>query len=71
MINPPLFIVSGILASAGELLLAPLRASYEKHSFVKRDDVDEAHYPVFRAGSSSTTITASARQALCCATAAA
>ena len=34
----------------GELLLAPLRASYEKHSFVKRDDVDEIHYPVFKAG---------------------
>ncbi|CAI9399184.1 N-acetylglucosamine repressor [Pleomorphomonas sp. T1.2MG-36] len=50
MINPPLFIISGILASAGELLLAPLRASYEKHSFVKRDDVDEIHYPVFKAG---------------------
>jgi predicted NBD/HSP70 family sugar kinase len=50
MINPPLFIVSGILAGAGELLLAPLRASYEKHSFIKHDDVDEAHYPVFRAG---------------------
>jgi predicted NBD/HSP70 family sugar kinase len=50
LVNPPLFIVSGALAAAGELLLTPLRASYEKHSVVKRDDVDEAYYPRFTTG---------------------
>lgn len=50
IVNPPLFIVSGSLATAGELLLAPLRASYEKHAFVKSRDVDEAHYPRFVTG---------------------
>jgi predicted NBD/HSP70 family sugar kinase len=50
ILNPPLFIISGGLAAAGELLLAPLRASYEKHALIKRGDVDEAAYPRFVAG---------------------
>lgn len=45
IINPPLFIISGGLAAAGELLLEPLRASYEKHTLVKRSDVGEAAFP--------------------------
>lgn len=49
-LNPPLFIISGALASAGELLLTPLRASYEKHALIKRADVEEAAYPRFVAG---------------------
>ncbi|MET3899754.1 putative NBD/HSP70 family sugar kinase [Devosia sp. UYZn731] len=50
IINPPLFIISGGLAKAGELLLAPLRASYEKHALIKRQDLDEAAYPRFVTG---------------------
>lgn len=50
IINPPLFIISGCLATAGELLLAPLRASYEKHTLVKRGDLDETAFPRFVAG---------------------
>jgi predicted NBD/HSP70 family sugar kinase len=50
IINPPLFIISGGLAKAGELLLAPLRASYEKHTLIKRGDLDEAAYPRFVTG---------------------
>lgn len=50
ILNPPLFIISGGLAAAGELLLAPLRASYEKHALIKRGDLDEAAYPRFVAG---------------------
>jgi predicted NBD/HSP70 family sugar kinase len=50
IVNPPLFIVSGGLAKAGELLLAPLRSSYEKHALIKRQDVDEAAFPRFVTG---------------------
>jgi predicted NBD/HSP70 family sugar kinase len=50
IINPPLFIISGGLAKAGELLLAPLRASYEKHALIKRQDLDEAAFPRFVTG---------------------
>ncbi len=39
ILNPPLIVVSGRLAQAGELLLNPLRASYERHTLVKAEDV--------------------------------
>ncbi|MDB5506903.1 MAG: hypothetical protein JWR75_1541 [Devosia sp.] len=38
-INPPLVLISGVLARAGELMLKPLRASFDRHTLVKRDDV--------------------------------
>jgi len=49
-VNPPLFVIAGSLASAGELLLEPLRASYEKHAFVKTRDIDDKCAPRFVAG---------------------
>jgi predicted NBD/HSP70 family sugar kinase len=39
VINPPLIVIGGRMALAGEMLLEPLRASYEKHTLVKRNDV--------------------------------
>jgi predicted NBD/HSP70 family sugar kinase len=39
IINPPLIVVGGRLALAGQMLLEPLAASYEKHTLVKRTDV--------------------------------
>jgi predicted NBD/HSP70 family sugar kinase len=50
IINPDLFVISGGLAAAGEILLEPLRASYEKHTLVKRDDLDGAQAPRFTVG---------------------
>jgi predicted NBD/HSP70 family sugar kinase len=38
IINPPLFIIGGRLALAGELLFAPLRKSYERHALIKPHD---------------------------------
>lgn len=50
IINPSLYIISGGLAAAGELLLAPIRASYEKHTLIKRQDMSEVEYPRFVVG---------------------
>lgn len=50
ILNPPLFVISGALATAGDLLLAPLRSSYEKHAFVKRSDLGQGEYPNFIPG---------------------
>ena len=50
IVNPGLFVISGGLAAASEILLEPLRASYEKHTLVKRDDLDEAQAPRFTVG---------------------
>jgi predicted NBD/HSP70 family sugar kinase len=38
IINPPLFIIGGKLALAGELLFTPLRKSYERHTLIKPHD---------------------------------
>jgi predicted NBD/HSP70 family sugar kinase len=50
IVNPGLFVISGALAAAGDILLEPLRASYEKHTLVKRDDLDRAQAPRFTVG---------------------
>lgn len=50
ILNPPLFIISGSLATAGEMLLGPLRTSYEKHTLVKRGGLEDAAFPRFVAG---------------------
>ena len=42
VINPGLIIIGGRMALAGDLLLAPLAASYDRHSLVKSSDVPEA-----------------------------
>jgi len=40
-LNPPLIIVGGRVASAGDMLLCPLEASFNKHTLVKPADVGE------------------------------
>jgi predicted NBD/HSP70 family sugar kinase len=35
ILNPPLILVSGILAKSGPILMDPLRAAFEKHSLLK------------------------------------
>lgn len=42
VINPPLIIVGGRMALAGDLLLVPLARAYEKHTLVKATHVPEA-----------------------------
>lgn len=50
VVNTPLFIISGVLASAGDLLLAPLRDSYNKHALIKRADLGQGEFPNFVPG---------------------
>ena len=50
IVNPPLFVIGGALASAGDLLLAPLRSAYDKHALIKRSDVGQGQYPNFVRG---------------------
>lgn len=38
IINPPIFVIGGRLAHAGELLLATMRKSYERHTLIKTHD---------------------------------
>ena len=47
--NPPLVVVSGRLALTGELLMAPLIRSYERHTLIKHHDVPDVARTVFRA----------------------
>ncbi len=42
VVNPGLIIIGGRMALAGEILLAPLAASYDRHALVKSRDVPEA-----------------------------
>jgi predicted NBD/HSP70 family sugar kinase len=37
--NPPLVVVSGGLAAAGDILMKPLAESFERHTLIKHDDV--------------------------------
>ena len=46
-VNPGLVVVGGRMATAGDLLLAPLEASFNKHTLVKRNDVGEAYRTKF------------------------
>jgi len=46
--NPPLVVVSGRLATAGELLMTPLAESFERYSLVKREDVPENARTILR-----------------------
>jgi len=50
IINPGLFVISGGLAAAGDLLLEPLRASYDRHTLVKRGDAGDEAVPRFAIG---------------------
>jgi predicted NBD/HSP70 family sugar kinase len=40
-LNPPLIVVGGGFAAAGDILLAPLEESFNKHTLVKRADVGD------------------------------
>jgi predicted NBD/HSP70 family sugar kinase len=42
VINPPLIIIGGRIALAGDILLAPLIASYERHTLIKSRDIPPA-----------------------------
>ncbi|MEO8883106.1 MAG: ROK family transcriptional regulator [Devosia sp.] len=42
VINPALVVIGGRLATAGDLLLAPLEQSFNKYTLVKRGDVTES-----------------------------
>lgn len=50
IINPGLFVVSGGLASAGDILLDPLRQSFDKHTLIKRHDAGDDAVPKFMVG---------------------
>ncbi|WIJ27060.1 ROK family transcriptional regulator [Devosia sp. RR2S18] len=50
ILNPPLFVIGGVLATAGDLVVAPLRAAYEKHALIKMSDVGQGKYPNFLRG---------------------
>jgi len=39
ILNPPLIIIAGRLARAGDILLEPLTAAYERHTLIKTQDV--------------------------------
>ena len=39
ILNPPLVVVAGRMAHAGDMLITPLKASYERHTLVKWGDV--------------------------------
>lgn len=47
--NPPLVVVSGRLAMTGDILIAPLAESFERHTLIKRADVPEATRTIIRA----------------------
>jgi predicted NBD/HSP70 family sugar kinase len=42
VLNPPLIIIGGRMALAGDILLAPLIASYERHTLIKSRDIPPA-----------------------------
>jgi predicted NBD/HSP70 family sugar kinase len=49
VINPGLFVISGSLAAAGELITAPIRSAYGRHTLVKPGDGEGAN-PQFVTG---------------------
>ena len=48
MFNPPLVVVSGRLAMAGDILMKPLAESFERHTLVKRSDVPDGARTILR-----------------------
>lgn len=49
ILNPGLFVISGGMAAAGEMLLAPIRLAYSRHTLVKPSDGEGAN-PAFVTG---------------------
>jgi predicted NBD/HSP70 family sugar kinase len=51
--NPPLVVVSGRLAQAGDMLMEPLTRSYERYTLIKHDDVPDVARTLVRASTFS------------------
>ena len=54
-LNPPMFLITGGLALAGELFLAPMRASYERHTLCRPSQLPESQKTRFVTGTSPAT----------------
>ena len=54
-LNPPMFLITGGLALAGELFLAPMRASYDRHTLCRPSLLPEAQRTRFLTGTSPAT----------------
>ena len=39
IINPPLIVIGGRMALAGEMLLTPLRTAFDRYTLIKKSDV--------------------------------
>ena len=50
MLNPPLILVGGRMALAGEMLLAPMRNAYHRHTLLKVMDMRDANATQIRIG---------------------
>jgi predicted NBD/HSP70 family sugar kinase len=50
MLNPPLILVGGRMALAGEMLLAPMRHAYHRHTLLKVMDIRDAAATQIRIG---------------------
>jgi predicted NBD/HSP70 family sugar kinase len=50
ILNPPLIIIGGRMALAGDILLAPLIRAFERHTLIKAADVPAAARTVIRIG---------------------
>jgi predicted NBD/HSP70 family sugar kinase len=46
--NPPLVVVSGRLATAGDILMKPLAASFERFALIKHGDVPHSARTILR-----------------------
>lgn len=51
-LNPPMFLITGGLARAGDLFLAPMRASYDRHTLSRQSLLPEGQQTRILAGSS-------------------
>ena len=65
VLNPPLIIIGGRMALAGDILLTPLIASYERHTLIKSRDSRPLRTRITSA-STPRTMRCSARSAWCC-----
>jgi predicted NBD/HSP70 family sugar kinase len=50
MLNPPLILIGGRMALAGDLLLAPMKAAYARHTLIKQHDAGATARTDIRAG---------------------
>jgi predicted NBD/HSP70 family sugar kinase len=50
MLNPPLILIGGRMALAGDLLLAPMKAAFHRHSLIKQSDTEAPSRTDIRVG---------------------